>query len=416
MTAGDSNNKSPSPGARPFKDWQEEDTLKPDLKEVAAEANLADSDTEEISSFKSGAESSGSSTLASQPSSSKSSSSKSSASSSAFKPSPSKSGSSKSGSSKSKSSKSSAPAPVAKRKRYDAEGYDISEVDWDYEGYDDSDEHVQNLFVGDRRFELGKVNMAAFWTLTVLSILLANAPGVSTVLTPVNQFVTMIHESCHALVALLTGGQPSVTIVDDGMGHSGLTQINGGWLFLSLQAGYLGTAFFGCFLIFLGQFHKYSHYILMAIGSMIILSSLIFITPSIFSFTTWWSGLLSMAWGLAMGFALVIMGLKLKPIWANLVLLFLAVQTALSSITLVWFLLPHSLGLAGRGFSDATVMQQNFLIPAPFWAVSWIILSIGMLLITLRFTFGRAVISKIKIKKRELIEEDDDDEEEDDNK
>ncbi|MBS2009586.1 MAG: M50 family metallopeptidase [Cyanobacteria bacterium SZAS TMP-1] len=302
-------------------------------------------------------------------------------------------------SSKSRSSKSRSPAPLFKSKKYDEEGYDDSDVDFDWEGYDDSDEDVENLFVGDRRFELGKVNMAAFWTLTVLSILLANAPGVRTVLTPVNEFVTMVHETCHAVVALMTGGQPSLTIVDDGMGHAGLTQFNGGFLFLSAQAGYLGTAFFGCFLIFLGQFHKYSRYILMAIGTMIILSSLIFITPSIFSFTTWWSGLLSMAWGLAMGVTLIIMSLKLKPVWANLVLLFLAVQTALSSITLVWFLLPHSLGLAGKGFSDATVMQQYFLIPAPFWAVSWILMSIGMLLLTIRFTYGRAVISRIKIRK-----------------
>jgi hypothetical protein len=307
----------------------------------------------------------------------------------------------------SNSSKSSSPAPVFRGKKYDDEGYDDSDIDFDYEGYDDSDEDVQNLYLGDRRFELGKVNMAAFWTITVLSILLTNAPGVSTLLTPVNQFVIMIHESCHAVVALLTGGQPSMTIVNDGMGHAGLTEINGGWLFLSLQAGYLGTAAFGCFLIFLGQFHKYSRYILMAIGSMIILSSLIFITPAIFGFTTWWSGLRSLMWGLAMGGCCAFMGLKLKPMWASLVLLFLAVQTALSSITLVWILLPHSLGLAGMGFSDATVMQQNFFIPAPFWAVWWIMLSVGMLLLTLRFTYCRAVISGIKIKKCNYSEDED---------
>lgn len=198
-----------------------------------------------------------------------------------------------------------------------------------------------------------------------------------------------------------------MTIVNDGMGHAGITQSIGGWPFLSVQAGYLGTALFGCFLIFLGQFHKYSRYVLMAIGSMIILSSLIFITPAIFSFQTWWSGLLSMGWGLAMGAAFIFVGFVLRPMFANLVLLFLAVQTALSSITLVWFLLPHSLGLAGRGFSDATVMEQNFLIPAPFWAVWWILLSIGMLLLTLRFTYGRAVVSHIKIKKRPRVAEED---------
>src|SRR5208283_2452685 len=121
------------------------------------------------------------------------------------------------------------------------------------------------------------INMAAFWTIAILSILLANAPGINILMTPVNQFVIMIHECSHAIVALLTGGHPAVTIVPDGLGHGGLTQTNGGWLFFSAQAGYLGTALFGCLLIYLGQFPKYSRYILMGIGVMMILSSLIFI-------------------------------------------------------------------------------------------------------------------------------------------
>jgi hypothetical protein len=239
------------------------------------------------------------------------------------------------------------------------------------------------------------VNMFAFWAIAIISILLANVPGINFLMTPVSQFVIMIHECSHAIVALLTGGHPAVTIVADGMGHGGLTQTNGGWLFFSAQAGYLGTAVFGCLLIYLGQFPKYSRYILMGIGGLMILSSLIFITPAIFS-AAFLSGILSMMWGLLMGVACIYMGKKLSPMMANLVLLFLAVQTALNSVSLAWVLVPHALGLAGAGFSDATIMAQYFVIPAVIWALWWIFLSLVMLFFTLKFTYGKAILNRKK--------------------
>jgi hypothetical protein len=248
-------------------------------------------------------------------------------------------------------------------------------------------------------FKEAHINMAAFWLIAIASILLANAPFVSLLLTPVSQFVVMIHECSHAIVALLTGGHPAVTIVPDGLGHGGITQTNGGWLFFSAQAGYLGTALVGCLLIYLGQFPKYSRFILMGIGALMILCSLIFITPSFFSPVTFVSALFSMMWGLAMGTGCIYMGKKLRPVMANLVLLFLAVQTALNSISLAWILIPHGLGLAGGGWTDATVMQNNFLLPAFFWALLWMAMSLAMVFFTLKISYGSAIFNRKKIKK-----------------
>ncbi|MBU6451360.1 MAG: M50 family metallopeptidase [Cyanobacteria bacterium REEB67] len=248
-------------------------------------------------------------------------------------------------------------------------------------------------------FKEAHINMAAFWVIAMASVLLANAPFVNLLLTPVSQFVVMIHECSHAIVALLTGGHPAVTIVPDGLGHGGITQTNGGWLFFSAQAGYLGTALVGCLLIYLGQFPKYSRFILMGIGVLMILGSLIFITPSFFSPVTFVSALFSMMWGLAMGTGCIFMGKKLKPVMANLVLLFLAVQTALNSISLAWILIPHGLGLAGGGWTDATVMQNNFLLPAFFWALLWMAISLAMVFFTLKISYGSALLNRKKIKK-----------------
>ena len=66
-------------------------------------------------------------------------------------------------------------------------------------------------------------NMTAFWFLVVFSVFLSNVPGIHFLMTPVNQFVTMVHEMGHALVTILTGGYVTfMTVVSDGQGHGGL--------------------------------------------------------------------------------------------------------------------------------------------------------------------------------------------------
>ncbi|MBX9673273.1 MAG: M50 family metallopeptidase [Candidatus Obscuribacterales bacterium] len=228
-----------------------------------------------------------------------------------------------------------------------------------------------------------------FWVIVAFSILISNVPGVSLLLTPINQFVTMVHEMSHALATIITGGQVhSMTIVSDGAGHGGITNSSGGLGFIISQAGYLGTAMFGCLLVYLSQFPRLSRNVLMALGSAIICGTIFFILPSLLDFDIFFQAVFSLVWGLALGGGLIWASLRLKPKIANLVLLFIAVQTALNSLTLIWVLVPHSLGLAGAGFSDATNMQAHFLLPAIFWAFLWIALSVSMLLFTLKHTYG----------------------------
>src|SRR5438067_2233826 len=90
--------------------------------------------------------------------------------------------------------------------------------------------------------------------LTVLTLLLWDSPYVSWLLFPIKIFVTALHEFSHALVCLATGGHVNgMTIVDDNNGHGGLTMCSGGNPFLYAQAGYIGTAVWGCLLIMLSR-------------------------------------------------------------------------------------------------------------------------------------------------------------------
>lgn len=241
----------------------------------------------------------------------------------------------------------------------------------------------------------GKVNMLAFWLLTVVSLVALNTPAFAFLLTPVNQFVVMVHELSHAIAILLTGGHVSwMTFVSDGMGHGGLTKGNG-ITFITAQAGYLGTTFFGCFLIYLSQYPRLSRYVIYFLGLAVIAASIFFVAPGLFAPGMFMQAFLSLLWSLALGIAFIYLGNKLKPVLANLLLLFLAIQTTLNSFSLAWILVPNALGM-GSGTTDATTMQSITFIPAIIWASFWMTVSLFALFFTLKGTYGSFLLNRAK--------------------
>ncbi|MBX9695693.1 MAG: M50 family metallopeptidase, partial [Cyanobacteria bacterium] len=127
-------------------------------------------------------------------------------------------------------------------------------------------------------------NMTMFWTIVVLSVVLSKLPFADFLFAPLNQFATMIHEMGHAIACLLTGGHvEGMTIVSDGAGHGGLTFMRGGFPFIQVQAGYLGTALFGCFLVYIGQFRRLSKFVLVAMGLTMATATVLFIGRALFS-------------------------------------------------------------------------------------------------------------------------------------
>ncbi len=239
------------------------------------------------------------------------------------------------------------------------------------------------------------LNAWGFWLLAILSLALAQVPGISWLFTPINQFTTMVHELSHALVCIATGGWVSgMTIVGDAAGHGGLTFTNGGMPFLITQAGYLGTAVFGCFLIFLGQFTRLSKYILVVLGTAVGLASLFLVGANLLS--TGLAGLASLLWGLAMSAFLIWAGVKWNSASANLLLLFLAIQTALNSVVCIYYLIQIYFGFApaGGSWSDATNMAQMTGIPAFFWSIFWFLCSVALVAFTLWHTYGKRLFAK----------------------
>jgi len=237
-----------------------------------------------------------------------------------------------------------------------------------------------------------KSTLIPFIVLLILSLTLCNMPGFNLLFAPINQFVVMIHEMSHALMAILTGGHvTSLTIVPDGAGHGGITQRSGGWPLLIAPAGYLGTTLFGCLLIALGQYPRASRYVLVGVGVFMAIASLALIGGNILA--SGLAGFASLLWGLALSAALIWTGAKLKGSLSHWFLLFLAIQTALNSITsLQTLLLVTWTGGTAQPWSDATNMQAMTLIPAPVWSFLWALISLVMVAMTLWFTYGRRIV------------------------
>ncbi len=240
-------------------------------------------------------------------------------------------------------------------------------------------------------FASSKFPAFSFWSIVIASVLLAHVRGISWLFAPVNIFTTFVHEMGHASVCLATGGQVGgLTIVADGAGHGGLTLCSGGNAFLYTQAGYLGAALFGCLLVVLGQYRRLAKPILIGIGLVAAFAGLFLVTGSIFKTGMLFQGLMSFGWTCLLSVFLIWAGMKAKPGTAHLLVLFLAAQTALNSITSIGDLLSLSLGMSNiTAFSDATNMASMTGIPAWFWSIFWAICSIAMFAVTLNITYGK---------------------------
>ncbi len=212
-----------------------------------------------------------------------------------------------------------------------------------------------------------------------LSMILREVPILDLIFKPLDTFEVAVHEMGHALTCIATGGYvDGMTIVNDGEGHGGLTYCHGGWPLIYSQAGYLGEALFGCGLILLSRFPKLSRAILVLIGTTIGLGSIFLMSGTIFNEGELWAGLGSMLWGLCIAGGFVISGSKLPDRLAHLLLLFIAVQSVLGSLSGVWVLLLQSLGMY-PGWSDATNMERMTHIPAYLWGIFWTAFSFGSL-------------------------------------
>lgn len=256
---------------------------------------------------------------------------------------------------------------------------------------------------------------------TLLTVVLSLIPYADILVYPIRLFVTLIHESGHALATVLTFGDvKGLTVSPD---ESGLTWSQGGFRPLISSAGYLGSMLFGAGLLLLAQRESYARNLLYACGALVFGVTFFFVNGSaswliflilalavtlwiaasrpgfgkiarfglggaslalvlmLIAFWTVTGTLFSWAVGLFLGTAFLVLGHICRPAMAHFLVNFLAVQCCLNALVdlKVLFLLSTTT----LQHSDAVNMQQMTGIPAVFWAIVWGIMALGILILVL---------------------------------
>jgi len=222
-----------------------------------------------------------------------------------------------------------------------------------------------------------------------ISVLLWFIPFAEVLTYPFRIFVTFIHEGGHALAALLTGN--SVASLSVAMNASGETYTTkGGFIsqVLISSAGYLGSMAFGALLLVLIRKTVAARFVLLGSGLLIFGLTLIFgLLKPLLS----WGALsgipFTLVAGMLLSIGLVLVARFASARVASFLVSFLAVQcilNALLDLKTVFFLSSPFAPASLASRTDAVNMANATGIPAFFWAVTWIVLSLGILWFAMR--------------------------------
>jgi|SRR5215203_581833 len=226
---------------------------------------------------------------------------------------------------------------------------------------------------------------------TAITLALYFIPLADYLVYPIRLFVTFIHESGHALVAVVTGGSvQSLTIASDGSGevYSASSGMIGG--LLTSSAGYLGTTAFGVLMLFLIRRSFSPNKILAALGIFVAAMTAIFAVISpIFNFlslnTTFSSIAFTIVAGSLLAAGLVALGIYSKERVASFAVAFLAVQCLLNAaLDLVNVFFINAPFVGANVHTDAANMAAATGLPGIVWVVIWMGISLVMLSLGLR--------------------------------
>jgi hypothetical protein len=226
---------------------------------------------------------------------------------------------------------------------------------------------------------------------TLLTVALWFIPYADYLVYPIRLFVTFVHESSHAIIALLTGGSvQSLTIASDGSGvvysvPSGFF----GQIFTS-SAGYLGTTAFGVAMLYLIRRAVSPNKILLSLGAFVGIMTIVFgiISPvfNIFSLQVAFSSLLfTIIAGTLLTAGLLALAKYASLRTANFAVAFLAVQALLNSLSDLKTLFFINAPFYGSDIAtDAGNMAAATGLPAIVWVFIWIGISLLMISLGLR--------------------------------
>ena len=205
---------------------------------------------------------------------------------------------------------------------------------------------------------------------TIGIFILWNFPYLKHLITPFKLVVTGLHEFGHAVVGKCTGAKIHSIEID--LDTCGVTKMRGGIPWMTLPAGYLGSAFFGGLMVFAG-FNVLASKIVSVIIGLCFVATLYWAKGAI-------ARVISVLYiGLIIGFWILKGGLYLR-----FIVLFMGVMASLQSLWdfqgLVFHKIPQS---------DASKFAELVgCLPPQLWALLWSIFGIA-------FTAGFALLGVV---------------------
>jgi hypothetical protein len=245
-----------------------------------------------------------------------------------------------------------------------------------------SSQSAMGLQMGGEQSLVSKTALGAILIAAAISVVLSFLPHpYGMIITyPMNVFVTFIHEGCHALMVILTGG--TVSGIGVNPDTSGVTPFRGGIPLLAIPAGYIGSTVFGALLIRLMQKGVPSKALLMATGIILGLLTLATIPAVIPFLVAPVPNLFGLIFGVFLTALFIFAALKLPKKGANIALAVTAVQCILGSLLKLHLVFQTTLRIGEH--QDPQIMQSLTLVPAIIWAFLWAITSLAALWYVLR--------------------------------
>lgn len=215
------------------------------------------------------------------------------------------------------------------------------------------------------------------WLLTgagAASLALWTVPALQVFLLPLIYLNTHVHEFCHALAALATGGGVGRVVVR--ADSSGFAEITGGWILVIGSAGYVGSTLIGGAILLGARNALSARKTFLVFAGLFAVLCILFLRGDLVGLLTaagWLTAFLLAARyleGRARVFAAQFVGLQLclASLHALLSLLFLSAQT--------------------EAHTDARILEQATRIPALAWATMWAGLSVVVMVGCLRSAWG----------------------------
>lgn len=239
-----------------------------------------------------------------------------------------------------------------------------------------------------------RVELRTMAVALLATLLLWNLPQGGLLLYPFKVLATWLHELSHGLAMLLTGtGFDRVVIYRD---TSGLAYAKSGAgpfaAAVIAAAGYMGTPVWGALLLVITPTARSARIALLVLGGLLGLSAITVVaTPNGDTFGPWAIGAIGAAFALA---AVILPGR-----WRVAVAHFVAAQACVNALLDIRVLMRPSQVVNGQetgAFSDAHSMAAHTfgsteLWAVWFWAVVWLVWSLVVLYIALRFSGSQAL-------------------------